>query len=72
VRLANLVTGQEEEGVATDYCEACETTFIKGYGNQRSVVWFGEAVAIPGRSPCYSACASCVAEHGLQGRALAR
>jgi hypothetical protein len=72
VRLANLVTGQEEEGVATDYCEACETTFIKGYGNHRSVVWFEEAVVIPGKGRCYSACASCVSEHGLEGRALAR
>ena len=78
-RLENIVAGKAEEGVATDYCESCDTSFIKGYGNHdnfedqshRPVVWFEEAVVIPGQgSPCYSACARCVSKHGLEGRAL--
>ena len=71
-RLDNLVAGKEEEGVETDYCEACSTSFIKGgYVNSRPVVWFEELVAIPGSSSFFSACASCVSKHGLEGRALA-
>ena len=71
-RLENLVAGKEEEGVATDYCESCDTSFTKSYGNHRPVVWFKEAVVIPGQgSPCYSACARCVSKHGLEGVALA-
>jgi hypothetical protein len=70
-RLESLVAGKAEEGVATDYCESCDTSFIKGYGNHRPVVWFQEAVVIPGQgSPCYSACASCVSKHGLEGHAV--
>ena len=71
-RLENLVEGKEEEGIATEHCESCDTSFIKSYGNHRPVVWFKEAVVIPGQgSPCYSACARCVSKHGLEGRALA-
>ena len=71
-RLEDLVEGKEEEGIATEYCESCDTPFIKSYGNHRPVVWFKEAVVIPGQgSPCYSACARCVSKHGLEGRALA-
>jgi hypothetical protein len=71
-RLENLVAGKEEEGVGTDYCEACSTSFVKGdYANSRPVVWFKESVAIPGSSSCCSACARCVSKHGLEGRALA-
>jgi hypothetical protein len=75
-RLANLVAGKRDEGVRTDYCEACSTSFVRGHemANNRPVVWFLEAVAIPWLPPaaqCHSACASCVAKHGLEGRALA-
>jgi hypothetical protein len=71
-RLRNLVAEKEEEGVETDYCEACSMPFIKGdYANSRPVVWFKEPVAIPGSSCCFSACASCVSKHGLEDRALA-
>ena len=70
-RIENLVADNEEEGVQTDYCESCGTSFIKAYGNHRPVVWFKKSVIIPGRSQCNSACASCVSKYDLEGRELA-
>ena len=77
-RLENLVAGKEEEGIETDFCEACSTSYVVGDGRRRPVVWFKEPVEglpgmpyrVTGRTSCDSACVSCVSKHGWEDRAL--
>jgi hypothetical protein len=71
-RLENLVAGKEEEGIETDFCEACSASYVVGDGIRRPVVWFKEPVeGLPGMpTSCYSACVSCVSKHGWEDRAL--